>query len=200
MRLRMAIATTDSLACACFLMAALALAGVLQVVWLASSASSQFSVAMDGGLTFRRRRLFGENKTLRGFLVMVPAAAVTFPLVAFAVGGLYPATIGPWSLTPAGYARLGAWAALGFMLGELPNSFVKRQLDIAPGALASSRVGAICQFIADRLDSGIGMLAAVSVAVPTPWITWLVVLVFGPVVHWLFSVAMFVAGAKPRAA
>ena len=38
---------------------------------------------------------------------------------------------------------MGAWCALGFMLGELPNSFVKRQLDIAPGGTAPDAVCAM---------------------------------------------------------
>ena len=44
--------------------------------------------------------------------------------------------------TSPGYAALGAWAGLGFMLGELPNSFVKRQLDVAPGMAPRGRAGA----------------------------------------------------------
>ena len=39
-----------------------------------------------------------------------------------------------WPLTPLGYAALGAWSPdSGFMAGELPNSFVKRQLGIRAG-------------------------------------------------------------------
>lgn len=192
--------TTDPLACALFLVAALALAGVPHVAWLASPASRRFAIPLDGGLRIRGHRLFGENKTLRGFIVMVPATALTFPLVAFLFGGSAPGSIGLWPLTTLGYALLGAAAGVGFMLGELPNSFVKRQLGIAPGMATSGRVAAICQFMVDRWDSGIGMLTAVSLAVPTSWRTWMFLLVIGPALHWLFSVAMFVAGAKPRAA
>ena len=193
-------ATPDPLACALFLIGALALAGVMQVAWLASPASNRFAIPLDGGLTVRGRRLFGANKTLRGFIVMVPATTVTFPLVAFGFGGVQPALIGLWPLTPIGYALLGAYAGLGFMLGELPNSFVKRQLGVAPGMAASGRIAGLCQFAVDRWDSGIGMLTAVSLAVPTSWWTWVLLLVIGPFLHWLFSVAMFVTGAKARPA
>ena len=165
-------ATTDPLACALFLIGALALAGVMQVAWLASPASVRFAIPVDAGLTFRGHRLFGANKTLRGFIVMVPATAVMFPLVAFGFGGPEPAVIGLWPLTPLGYAHLGACAGLGFMLGELPNSFIKRQLGIAPGMAASGRIATVCQFAIDRWDSGVGMLTAVSLAVPTSWWTW----------------------------
>ena len=110
----------------------------------------------------RDARVFGEHKTLRGFVVMVPAAAVSFAALAAAIGD--PAQAGLWPLTIAGYAGLGACAGFGFMAGELPNSFVKRQLGIRPGECPRGRAGAV-QFVADRIDSGVGMLLAVSAIV-----------------------------------
>lgn len=196
----MSTTTVDPLTTTVFLIGGFALAGIPHVAWLSSSASRRFAVPLDGGLTIRGQRLFGGNKTLRGFVVMVPATALTFPLVAFGFGGTHPANAGLWALTLNQYAWLGAWAGLGFMLGELPNSFIKRQLGIAPGTAASGRLATTCQFILDRWDSGIGMLTALSLVVPTPWRTWVLLLTIGPLLHWLYSVAMFVAGAKPRAA
>src|SRR5205085_2257383 len=99
--------------------------------WFAAPVSRRFSYPIDGGRTYRGTRIFGEHKTLRGFVVMVPAAAVSFAVLAAAIGDLPHA--GLWPLTFAGYAWLGGWAGLGFMAGELPNSFVKRQLGIRPG-------------------------------------------------------------------
>jgi hypothetical protein len=86
------------------------------------------------------------------------------------------------------------------MAGELPNSFVKRQFDVGPGARASSPFVAGVQFLIDRIDSGIGMLIAVSLAAPTPPMTWLLVLLIGPTFHWAFSVLMFYLGLKARPA
>jgi CDP-2,3-bis-(O-geranylgeranyl)-sn-glycerol synthase len=191
---------TDPLAEALFLIWAFVLAGVAQVSWFASRWSRPFAVPIDGGLTLRGKRVFGENKTLKGFVMMVPATALTFPLVAYSMSFGAPSAAGLWPLTPLGYAALGAWAGLGFMLGELPNSFVKRQLGIAPGEASPNRRKWTGQFMVDRLDSGIGMLTAVSLAVPTPWRTWAIVLVTGPALHWLFSVLMFRTGTKARPA
>jgi CDP-2,3-bis-(O-geranylgeranyl)-sn-glycerol synthase len=188
----------DPFACAIFLLAALTLAGVAQTAWFASPASRAFALPLDGGLRLRGRRLFGENKTTRGFIVMVPASAAAFTLLAVVAGD--PAVAELWVLPPSGYALLGAWAAIGFMAGELPNSFVKRQLDIPPGEAPRSRTWTAVQFIGDRLDSGIGMLAAVSVAVPTPALTWIYVLLIGPAIHWSFSLVLFHLGLKRRAA
>ena len=103
-----------------------------------------------------------------------------------------------WQLTPAGYAALGAWAGFGFMAGSLPNSFVKRRFGILPGHAPAYRLTAAICFTIDRTDSIIGMLAAVTVAVPTPWTTWVLVLIFGPLIHWLFSWWLFRLGVKRR--
>jgi len=189
----------NGLACAGFLLVAFVLAGFAQTAWLASPLSRRFARPLDGGLTVRGRRLLGDNKTLRGFLVMVPATAASFAFVSSARG--CPACAGLWPLSPAEYAVLGAWAAFGFMLGELPNSFVKRQLDIGPGDAAGGGGSArLLQLAIDRLDSGIGMMTAIAVAVPTPPLTWLLVLTIGPAFHWGFSALMFHLGIKPRAA
>ena len=190
----------DAGACALFLMTTFVLSGIAQVTWLASPASRAFAVPIDRGRTFRGRRLLGDNKTLRGFLVMVPASACAFVLVSQVALGGTPEAFGLWRLSGLHYALLGAWAGLGFMLGELPNSFLKRQLDIAPGRLTSNRAAAVWQLAADRVDSGLGMLVAIALVVPLPWQTWALVLLLGWSLHWGFSAALFRLRVKPRIA
>jgi hypothetical protein len=186
----------DPIACGVFLLLAFTLAGVAQTAWFASTGSRTFALPLDGGLRLRGRRLFGDNKTIRGFIVFLPASACAFALL----GGVAPDSLGLWDLPVHSFATLGAIAGFGFMAGELPNSFVKRQLDIAPGAAPSRRAGAFLQFAADRLDSGIGMLVGLSLVVPVPWQTWAFVLIVGPAIHWTFSVVMFRLGLKARPA
>lgn len=188
--------TLDPLACGFFLLVAFTVAGIAQTAWFASPVSRRFTQPLDGGLRFRGRRIFGANKTVRGFVVMLPACAVAFAVL----GASAPLSLGLWELSPLGYAVLGALAGGGFMAGELPNSFIKRQLDIAPGAAPFGSVATVLHFLVDRLDSGLGMLLVVSLAVPTPWVTWGVVLLVGPVVHWSFSLLMFRLGLKARPA
>jgi len=186
-------------ACAALLVVAFILAGFAQTAWFAWEGSQAFTVPLDGGLTFRGRRLFGDNKTLRGLIVMVPAGAAALPISAFVLSRILPSPTGLWPLTMGGYAAMGAWCALGFMLGELPNSFLKRQLGIAPGTASTGR-GLAWQLAADRLAPGIGLLVAASLVVHVPWTTWAIVLSIGPIFHWSFSVLMFHLGLKPRPA
>ena len=187
----------DPFGCAMFLIASFAIAGCAQSAWLGSVASRRYRWPIDGGLTFRGRRLLGDNKTVRGFLVMPLATASSFLLVSMTTAGRMP---GLWPLRAHEYAALGLLAGAGFMAGELPNSFVKRQLGIAPGAPADGPYLRPAFFFVDRLDSALGALAALALAVSIPPLTVLYVLTVGPVLHGAFSVMTFWLGGKERAA
>lgn len=93
---------------------------------------------LDGGALLGGRRLLGDNKTVRGALVMA--------------GGTIAATMllsrRPWfrerlpeELRSAPPAVYGLLLGAGVVLGELPNSFAKRRLGIAPGSRRSSLLG-----------------------------------------------------------
>ena len=190
----------NPVACALFVLAAFTLAGMAQTAWFMSAWSRPFMMPLDGGRTLGGRRIFGANKTVRGFVVMVPACAAAFAILAWLLRAAEIDGAGLWLMSYGHYAALGAWAGFGFMAGELPNSFIKRQLGIAEGAAPAGVTAAAAQFIADRLDSGIGMLAAMSVMVPVPVRLWAYVLLAGVLVHWSFSVLMFRLGIKARPA
>ncbi len=198
----MTAATLDPVACGLFLVTAFTLSGGAHTAWLAAPFSRRFAVPLDGGRTLGGRPILGAHKTLRGFLVMVPATGAAFMLLAAlaaAAGPDLPA-FGLWPLTPVQYGLLGAWAALGFMGGELPNSFVKRRLGVAPGEAAAGRRLRAVFLVADRFDSSAGMLLALAAAVPVSWGICLFVLLAGPLVHAGFSAALFLLRVKARAA
>jgi len=190
----------DPLSCALFLTFSFVLAGTAQTIWFRSQLSQQFKVPLDLGLTCRGRRIFGENKTLRGFIIMLPATAISFVILGYIALKQSYIFVRIWPLTPSAFAVLGLCAGLGFMIGELPNSFLKRQLDIPPGNAPQRTFAKVLSFIMDRFDSIIGMLLAVSFFVPTPWQMWLYVAIIGPVIHWFFSVILYWCGVKGRPA
>jgi hypothetical protein len=195
-----ALPEPDPLRCAIFIVLAFVLAGSAQTWWFKSPLSARFAIPLDGGRTFRGRRLFGANKTLKGFVIMVPAAALSFGLLGVLAQAFPRTGEGLWLLSPLQYTALGGSAALGFMLGELPNSFMKRQLGIAPGEAPASAWGRWLGFAIDRIDSILGALLALSLLVPMGWKVWVLVLAVGPGIHWLFNVALYVLGVKTRPA
>ena len=120
---------------------------------------------IDAGATFRGRRLLGANKTWRGALAMM--------------GGVLAAALvmarGPWfwsrlpaEIRLAGALPYGLLLGLGTVLAELPNSFLKRQLDIAPGGRRRSVAGTILS-IYDQGDFVLGVwIALAPIWVMTP--------------------------------
>lgn len=196
----MTLEAPDAFAAALFLLLAMSAAGCVHVLWLKSGVAGRLTQPLDAGLTLRGRRLFGPNKMLRGLLAMPLASCASFALLGALREGL-PRWLarGMWSMPAAQYALLGLASGLAFMLAELPNSFVKRQLGIAPGLPASNPFLRTVFFVVDRCDSVLGVLIAASLLVPLPAATWGWVLLLGPCVHALFSVILHRLGVKARA-
>jgi hypothetical protein len=185
----------SSFACAGLLITSFVVGGACQSIWFAHPYSRRFSMPIDCGGSFRGRRIFGDNKTVRGFLVIVPATALAMTLFGFLAAQF---GLGVWSLSPIGFLLLGTASAFGLMLGELPNSFLKRQLDVEPGQPPKHRVGRVVSTIADRLDSVIGALVGAAFIVDMTWATIAWCFVLGPPIHGLFSRLLFVLGVKKR--
>ena len=148
----------------CFWLAApVALTGILHMVVVATDMLPSLRVPLDGGRTWRGVPVFGPNKTWRGVVVMIAGSAVLG-----AAQGLFG---GDWAAArdlavvdlarlgralgdghAAGYALLNAVMGLGYALGELPNSFLKRRLAIAPGRTSRGVLGTVF-FLVDQGDS-----------------------------------------------
>ena len=151
---------------------------------------------IDGGRSFRGRRLFGDNKTWRG-------AIVTTASTTCAAWALAEFSACCWHLpvlTPFAESHPLAWGFLlgaGYIAGELPNSFAKRRIGIAPGASGSGTAGRVF-WVIDQLDSLVGMLIAVSpVWRPAPGLLAAIV-AFMLVAHPLSAWIMMLFGLKDR--
>ena len=94
---------------------------------------------IDAGATLRGRRLLGDNKTWRGALVMFTGATAT--TTALTRSRRFRERL-PDELAAAPAPLYGALLGLAVVGGELPTSFVKRQLGIAPGERGRRAVGA----------------------------------------------------------
>jgi hypothetical protein len=147
---------------------------------------------LDGGTTWRGRRLLGDNKSWRGALTMWLGAALA-ALALSRVPGYWSRL--PVELQRAGGALFGALLGLGTVLAELPNSFLKRQLDIAPGSRRLSVLGVLL-IILDQGDFVLGI-----------WLTMAPIWVMSPrqaagafavvaAVHQLINVAGYLIGAR----
>lgn len=147
---------------------------------------------LDGGATWRGKRLFGDNKTLRGAVVMaLGPALLTLALWQW-----------PWwhdeipaVARDAGPILLGLLIGLGVVLGELPNSMLKRQLDVAPGTQARGATGLLLTTL-DQGDLVLGIWLCLLPVYGMP--LWIVGLAFVLVsaVHLLVNVIGYAIGAR----
>jgi CDP-diglyceride synthetase len=147
---------------------------------------------LDGGATWRGRRLFGDNKTWRGAIVMTLGPLLA--TLALWQWGWWHDTI-PAAARDARPALVGLLIGLGIVLGELPNSLLKRQLDVAPGTQAAGSAGALLTTL-DQGDLVIGIWLCLLPVYGMP--LWLVALAFVIVsaVHLLINVIGYAIGAR----
>jgi hypothetical protein len=152
---------------------------------------------MDGGRRFRGQPLFGRSKTFRGPVTVALGAAAVYWLQRDFLHGLEPFA----SLELADYASLpGAWfgALAGAVaeLFELPNSFTKRQLRIAPGGTASGAAGAAF-YLWDQVDVLVGYWLVFAFVLPvTPFGVATSIGIVGAT-HPLLTLAGYLLGMRP---
>ncbi|MCC7081843.1 MAG: CDP-archaeol synthase [Burkholderiales bacterium] len=189
------------IACAAVIVIAMSTAGIAHAGWMRSRWSALLAIPLDGGRSWRGRRLLGDHKTVRGLIMLPLAAGAAFGLLGV-VREVLPQWLagGLWTYDVPALFALGAWAGLCFMAGELPNSFYKRRLGIAPGAVPHAGFARWLCLALDRIDSTAAMLLGLALVAPLPWQTAMLVAVFGPAVHLAFSAALFALGVKARIA
>lgn len=85
----------------------------------------KFNAPADLNLTFRGKRLLGENKTIRGFIVGTLVAGLVFWVESMFWDQPQVMTIQPYFA--------GMLLGFGALFGDAVKSFFKRQFEIAPG-------------------------------------------------------------------
>lgn len=107
---------------------------------------------IDGGRTWRGRRLLGDNKTWRGALAMTTGPLIA--TLALSRSAWWRSRL-PAELRDAPALPLGALLGASVWVGELPNSLIKRRLDIAPGAQQRGPAG-VAISVVDQFDFVLG--------------------------------------------
>ncbi len=173
------------------------LGGLGHVVVLKTNVLSSLALPIDNGAHWRGRPVFGANKTWRGFVLMTGLTAVASGAQATlvrrarwtsALDVLESARVNVW-LT-------GAVCGLSYCLAELPNSFVKRQLGIAPGA-RGSRAGRL-QYVVDQADSVAGCLLALRFLYRAAASELLTAFALGMTIHLGIDQLIYAIGVKSR--
>jgi CDP-diglyceride synthetase len=163
------------------------------------------SVPLDGNRTFGGKPIFGPNKTWRGVVVNIVCAAL-IGAVQGAWGGAWAARGGlgvidfeaigarlGLSGTAAlalGYGWVNAVFGLGYVLGELPNSFAKRRVGIEPGKTGARLIGAFF-FLLDQGDSVIAGLGLGLLVFHYGWPIFVVGAACGTALHLFINASLY---------
>lgn len=146
----------------------------LKFRWLTALA-----LPIDKGTSFRGKRLFGDNKTFRGIVAVAIGTAA-----GFGVQVLLHRFLGPRNFELLDYRKpsillIGFAMGMAAMLSELPNSFIKRQLGIAPGSATKGFAGWLFYFL-DQVDMLVGVWLVLSfmVTVTVERLLWSIVFLF----------------------
>ncbi len=147
---------------------------------------------LDAGAILGGARVFGENKTLRGALVMGAGAfAATLALRAWP---WYAAHL-PAALRAADPLALAALIAVGTVLAELPGSFVKRRFGVPPGERIRSPAGWLLS-LWDQGDFVPGIALMLAPVWVMPWQHLVACFVAVSTLHVAVSAVGFVAGSR----
>lgn len=139
---------------------------------------------MDAGKLFwDGKRVFGSNKTLRGFFV----GLLVGTFASFVLGSLYQLYGFPKNLLFQYDTRLGLVLSAGALTGDLLHSFIKRRLGISPGSPLP---------VADQLDFAFGALFFSALIYPPPGYIAVIILVITPPVHLLTNFLAYLIGVK----
>jgi CDP-diacylglycerol--serine O-phosphatidyltransferase len=176
-----------ALATAVYLSLPLVVAGVLHMVVVRRDWFAFAKVPIS-------ERHFGRNKTWRGFLVM-PLATLLGVALTVPLDGALGSNLDV-HLSSASALSVGLALGLAYVLGELPNSYVKRRLGIAPGALPQSNA-AVFAFI-DQADSAVACAGAYALLLPVPGMVLAVVCLLGPAIHLVANLSLYAAGLRER--
>jgi hypothetical protein len=121
---------------------------------------------IDQGQSFRGKRIFGDNKTYRGVVVVSLGTAIGFGLQSLLLHRI--PSIRSIELFDYAFFKsvaLGLAVGVAAMLSELPNSFIKRRFEIAPGRAAKGWRGVIF-YIYDQIDFLLGSWLVLAIVVP----------------------------------
>src|SRR5262249_16428962 len=107
---------------------------------------------IDRGRKFRGKRIFGDNKTYQGVLVVCLGTAIGFGLQSLLLHrSASIRSIELFDYTFFKSAAVGLAVGVAAMLSELPNSFIKRRFEIAPGTTAKGWKRLIF-YVYDQID------------------------------------------------
>ncbi len=171
------------------------IAGILVMIWCKTGIMKPAMKPMDMGKNFRDgKRIFGDNKTWKGFI-----GYLIFDTISTVIWGIVCHSSGIDHLnyfyinhenTFLFNLMVGFLLGLGYALFELPNSFLKRRLDITPGKTISGAWRIFFVFL-DQADSIFGCALVVWLFYDLGIGLYLLYVLVGALTHIIMNVLLY---------
>ncbi len=173
------------------------LAGIFNMIFCKLKILKSMQVPMDGGRVLRDgNRIFGDNKTWKGFLGYLIFGTVFTVIWGFAIRNTALNSLDFFYINNENTLTfnmiVGVLLGLAYALFELPNSFVKRRLGITPGKPATGIKKAIFVFV-DQADSIFGCALVVWLFYDLGILKYIGFVVVGAVTHIIFNMLLYFA-------
>ncbi len=145
----------------------------------------RYAHPIDFGIKLRGKPLLGKNKTIKGLLLGVVASIIVVYIQKLL--SIYPAFQSVSYLDYSNFVLIGFLLGFGALFGDLVESLIKRQCNVAPGK----------PFIPwDQLDFIIGAMIFISFVKPLTWQMSLFFLIIVPFFHIGFNHAGYYLGLQ----
>lgn len=176
------------------------IAGCLNMIWCKSNILKKYNTPMDCNKNFiDGKRIFGDNKTWKGFLGYI----ILNVLCSILLGEIWK--INNLNEMNYFYSQLpnticsnlviGILLGLGYSIFELPNSFLKRRLNIEPGETASG-IKKIFFIFLDQADSVIGCCTVLSLFYQMTFGFYIMYILLGAFTHIVFNMVLYFLGLR----
>ncbi len=170
-------------------------AGVVNSIFCKSKLLNFLKIPLDfHGNFFDGKRIFGDNKTIKGFL-----GYIVFNIIFCVLFGLLfnILKINNYNFFYLNHSNTFFYNLLiGFLLGlfyalfELPNSFIKRRLDITPGKSTKGFSKLLFTFL-DQADSVFGVALVVWLFYPLGIWIYLLYILIGAGTHLIINMLLY---------
>lgn len=176
------------------------LAGILNMAWCKSGILAFAKKPIDMGKCFSDgKRIFGDNKTWKGmvgYILFNTLFSLLWGFLCSAAGfESYDFFYADNANTPVFNILVGILLGLAYSLFELPNSFLKRRLDITPGKTITGAKKAFFVFL-DQADSIFGCALVVWMFYDLGIGVYLLYVIVGAATHIILNMLLYFAGLR----
>jgi hypothetical protein len=170
-------------------------AGIINSIFCKSKILNGLKIPMDFGKNFvDGKRIFGDHKTIKGFIGYIIFNIIFSILFGFLFQVFNGNSNNFFYMNHENTILYNIW--IGFLIGlfyalfELPNSFLKRRLDITPGK-STKGLSKIFFVFLDQADSVFGVALVVWMFYPIGWKVYLLYILIGVGTHILINMLLY---------